>query len=103
MMPHRKPARPGEPGAGQAGIRAPVKRANLARSVRANQWASSTVTPRSGSPASAKNNPPNPKPSPKVTMKMATNPTNRPARCWVMASQVRADTRSRSRNMALTL
>ncbi len=103
MMPDRKPARPGEPGAGQAGIRAPVKRANLARSARANQWASRTVTPRSGSPTSAKKSPPNPKPSPKATMKMATNPRNRPDRCWVIASQVRADTRSRIRNMALTL
>ena len=103
MMPHRKPARPGEPGAGQAGIRAPVKKANLARSARANQFASHSVTPSSGSPTSAKNSPPAPKPSPKVTMKMATNPSSRPARCWAMASQVRGDTRSRRRNMALTL
>ena len=103
MIPHRKSARPAEPAPGQAGIRTPVKKANLARSAWANQWASRRVRPRSGSPTSAKKSPPNPKPSPKVTMKMAANPMNRPARCWVMASQVRADTRSRSRNMALTL
>ena len=79
-MPHRYPARSEELPAGQAGIRTPSRKPNLARSAVANHSANRSVTPRTGRPTSAITTRLKPNPRPKVKTKMTANPMTRPAR-----------------------
>jgi hypothetical protein len=100
MTHHRYPARTP---AGQAGIRLPSRKPNLARSPAAAQSASRIVTPRIGSPASATGMSPIPRTKPVTMTIQTTRPMKNPARWWIIASQARDDTRSRTRNMVTKL